>query len=42
LFEEGSASGSQVAESRYEKTISKEATEAREHVPARQRVQQGN
>ena len=42
LFEEGSASGSQVAESRYEKRVSQEAAEAQAHVPAHHRGQQGN
>jgi hypothetical protein len=39
LFEEGSASGSQVLESRDERMISQQTTQAQEHVPARQRVQ---
>jgi hypothetical protein len=42
LSVEGSSSGSQVVESRYEKTVSQEATEAQEHVPARRREQRGN
>jgi hypothetical protein len=42
LFEEGSASGSQVIESRYEKTVSHQTMEAQEHVPAHRRAQQGN
>jgi hypothetical protein len=41
LYEEGNASGSQVAESRYEKAISKEGVAAQEHVPARRGMQQG-
>jgi hypothetical protein len=41
LFEEGSYSGSQVLESRYEKRINQEAMEAQEHVPAHRRRQQG-
>jgi hypothetical protein len=42
LFEEGSASGSQVVESRDEKTISQQAVQAQEHVPAYRRAQRGN
>ncbi len=42
LFEEGSASGSQVTESRYEKKLSQQTMEAQEHVPAHHRGQQGN
>lgn len=34
LFEEGSAIGSEVIESRTEKTISEQTTQAQEHVPA--------
>jgi hypothetical protein len=41
LFEEGSASGSKVAESRYEKAMSQETTEAQEHVPAHRGSQYG-
>ena len=41
LFEEGNATGSQVAESRYEKVVSHEAVEAQEHVPAHRGMQQG-
>ena len=41
LFEEGSPSGSQVVESRYEKMTSQETLEAQEHVPAHQ-MQQAN
>jgi hypothetical protein len=42
LFEEGSSSGSQLLESRYEKRISQQAMEGQEHVPARRRTRQGN
>ena len=42
LFEEGNASGSQVVESRYEKTVNHQAVEAQEHVAAHRRAQQGN
>jgi hypothetical protein len=41
LFEEGNATGSQVAESRYEKVVSHEAVEAQEHVPAYRGMQRG-
>jgi hypothetical protein len=41
LFEEGSASGSQVVKSRYEKAVSQQAVEAQEHVTAHRRTQQG-
>ena len=41
LFEEGNATGSQVAESRYEKVVSHEAVEAQEHVPAHRGMQKG-
>ena len=41
LFEEGSADGNQVPESRYEKRISQETMEAQEHVTARRVGQQG-
>src|ERR1700730_9014508 len=40
--DEGNPSGSQVAESRYEKKISQAAEEAQAHVPAHHRGQQGN
>lgn len=39
LFEEGSASGSEVIESSAEKTMSEQTVLAEEHVPAHQRVQ---
>jgi hypothetical protein len=42
MFEEGSSSGSQVVESAYEKKISKQATQAEEHVAANGRMHQGN
>ena len=42
LFEEGSASGSQVIESRYEKTVNHQTVEAQEKVPAYRRAKQGN
>src|SRR3984893_10196050 len=42
VFDEGNPSGSQVAESRYEKKISQAAEEAQAHVPAHHRGQQGN
>jgi hypothetical protein len=42
LFDEGNPSGSQVAESRYEKKLSQAAQEAQAHVPADHRGQQGN
>jgi hypothetical protein len=41
LFEEGNDTGSQVAESRYEKAVSHETAEAQEHVPAHRGMQQG-
>ena len=41
LFEEGNATGSQVAESRYEKVVSHESVEAQEHVPAHRGMQKG-
>ena len=41
LFEEGSSTGSQVVESRYEETVSQQAMETQQHVPAH-RMQQGN
>jgi hypothetical protein len=41
LFDEGNPSGSQVAESPYEKKISQAAEEAQAHVPAHHRGQQG-
>jgi hypothetical protein len=37
VFEEGSASGSQVAESRYEKRVGQATADGVEHVPARKR-----
>jgi hypothetical protein len=42
LFQEGSDRGSQVIESRYEKTMSQEAAQTQEHVPARRQGQPGN
>jgi hypothetical protein len=39
VFEEGSASGSEAVESRAEKTVSQQTTQAEEHVPAHRRVQ---
>jgi len=39
VFEEGSASGSEAIESRAEKTVSQQTTQAEEHVPAHRRVQ---
>ena len=42
VFEEGSTTGSQVTESRYEKRVGQAAAEAQEHVPARKRGKQGN
>jgi hypothetical protein len=42
LFEEGSADGSQVLKSGYEKRISQQTSEAQEHVPAQRPGQQGN
>ena len=42
LFQEGSDRGSQVIESNYEKTVSQEATETQEHVPARRQGQPAN
>ncbi len=41
-FEEGSTTGSQLIESRYEKRIGQATLEAQEHVPAHRRMQQGN
>jgi hypothetical protein len=41
VFEQGSSIGSQVIESRYEKTVSQQDTQAQEHVPAHRRGQQG-
>jgi hypothetical protein len=41
MFDEGNPSGSQVAESRYEKKLSQGALEGQIHVPARHRAQQG-
>lgn len=37
VFEEGSASGSQLTESRYEKSVAHAAADGEEHVPARKR-----
>jgi hypothetical protein len=42
LYEEGSALGSQVLESRQEKIISQQTTQAQEHVPAHRGAQRGN
>src|ERR1700676_2764291 len=42
LFDEGTRSGNEVVKSRYEKRISQEEVESREHVPAQHRRQQGN
>jgi len=42
LFQEGSDQGSQVIASNYEKTVSQEATETQEHVPARRQGQPAN
>jgi len=42
LFDEGNPSGSQLPESRYEKTVSQAVDEAQTHVPAHHRGQQGN
>lgn len=44
LFEDGSSSGSQVSQSRYEKKISQQTMEAQQHVPAHrgEREQHGN
>ena len=42
LYDAGNPSGSQLAESRYEKQLSKGAVVAQEHVPAHQKMQQGN
>jgi hypothetical protein len=42
LFDEGNPSGSQLPESRYEKTVSQTVDEAQTHVPAHHRGQQGN
>ncbi len=42
LFDEGNSTGSKVAESRYEKRISKETAETQAHVPARHTGQKGN
>ena len=43
LFDEGEPSGSQVPESRYEKRVSQQTTQAqaKEHVPTHRRTQQG-
>jgi hypothetical protein len=37
-FEEGSASGSRVTESRYERAVSQAAADGEEHVPAQKRT----
>src|ERR1700730_151716 len=42
LFQEGSDQGRQVIASNYEKTVSQEATETQEHVPARRQGQPGS
>jgi len=42
VAEEGSSSGSEVFESRYEKRVGQAAAEAQEHVPARKRGKQGS
>ena len=42
VFEEGSTTGSQVTESRYEKRVGQGAADGEEHVPARKRGKQGN
>jgi hypothetical protein len=42
VFEEGSSSGSQVLESRYEKSVSHETMEAQEHVAAQKGRQRRN
>jgi hypothetical protein len=42
LFDEGSTSGSQVVESRYEKKVSQTSVNSQEHVSARPRARQGN
>lgn len=42
LYEQGSAAGSEVFESRYEKRIGQAAADAQEHVPASVRAQGGN
>jgi hypothetical protein len=42
LFEQGSATGNQVAESRDEKAISQRTMQAEERVPAYRRTQRGN
>jgi hypothetical protein len=42
LFQEGSDRGSQVIESNYERTVSQEATDTQEHVPASRQGQRGN
>ena len=40
-FEEGSPSGSQVTDSRYEKRVGQAAADGEEHVPARKRGKEG-
>ena len=42
LFDEGSTSGSQVVESRYEKKVSQTSVNSQEHVSAKRRARQGN
>jgi hypothetical protein len=42
LFEEGSATGNEVVESRYEKRVDKATVEAQEHVPAHRRRQRAS
>jgi hypothetical protein len=42
LFEEGSSSGNQVPQSRYQKRIRQQGMEAQQHVPAHRREQHGN
>ena len=42
LFEEGDPSGSEVVKSKYEKTVSKEAAEAKVHVVMQHRDEQGD
>jgi hypothetical protein len=42
LYQDGSDTGSEVIESRYEKTVSHQTMEAQEHVPARPTAARGN
>jgi len=42
LFDEGSTSGSKVAESRYEKKVSQASVNGQEHVSAKRRARRGN